>query len=112
MLTSRGMLSFLAHKPLLPGKDGGLRAVEHMQLAQDIADVSLDGLLAEHQLLGNGRIGLPFGNQAQHIQFSLCQVRKGRRNSSSRLANLLDYPCRYSWVQDRFSLRRFPDDLS
>src|SRR5438270_13245308 len=98
MLTSHGMSSFLAHKPLLPGKDGGLRAVEHMQLAQDIADMSLDGLLAEHQLLGDDRIGLSFGNQAQHVQFSLCQIRKGRRNSPGGLANLLDYPCRYSWV--------------
>jgi hypothetical protein len=74
--------------------------------------VSLDGLLAEHQLLSDGRIGLSLGNQAQHVQLSLRQVRKGRRDSSGRLANLLDYPCRYSWMQDRFSLRRFPDDLS
>lgn len=61
----------LVHKPLLPGEDSRLRAVLHLQLAENIGNVSLDCLLTEHQLFGNGSIRLPFRDQAQYIQFAL-----------------------------------------
>src|SRR5688572_28157264 len=38
--------SFPPHNPLAPGVDGCLGPVHEMQFAQDVADVTLDGLLA------------------------------------------------------------------
>ena len=35
----------LVHKPLLPGEDSRLRAILHLQLAENIGDVPLDRLL-------------------------------------------------------------------
>jgi hypothetical protein len=46
----------LVHKPLLPGEDRRLRAILHLQLAENIGDMPLDRFLAEHQLFGNGSV--------------------------------------------------------
>ena len=45
--------SFPAHDALLPGICGGLCPVSQMKLAEDIADISFDGMLADDQLLGD-----------------------------------------------------------
>ena len=46
-----GALSIAADNALLPGVHGGLGAVSKVQLAQDVADMSFDGVIADHQLL-------------------------------------------------------------
>lgn len=53
----------MAHHPLAPGIDGGLSAVGQVELAQDVADVALDGVLADNQQLGNLTVGTPPGNE-------------------------------------------------
>ena len=50
VLMKSGLLRSL-YKALLPCKDGGLGAVEHMEFAQNIADVPLHCLLADDKRL-------------------------------------------------------------
>lgn len=42
-----------AHNTLLPGVNGSLRPVCQVQFAQDVADMSFNCVLANHQLPGN-----------------------------------------------------------
>jgi hypothetical protein len=42
-----------ANNTLLPGVDGSLRPVSKVQFTQDVADVSFDSVLADHQFRGN-----------------------------------------------------------
>src|SRR5690242_12446672 len=63
-----------AHDALLPGEDGGLRAVEHMELAENITDVPFHRFLADNQFLSNLCVGAPGGDEAQYLAFALTQV--------------------------------------
>ena len=48
---SEAVVSAAADDAFLPGINGGLGAVGQMQLAQDVADMSFDGVIADHQPL-------------------------------------------------------------
>ena len=47
------VFAVLVHHALAPGVDRRLRPVGQMQLAQDVADVAFDGVLADDQPLRN-----------------------------------------------------------
>lgn len=47
----------LVERAYTGGVSGGLAPVLHMQLAQDVLDVGLDGVLRDDQLVSDGRIG-------------------------------------------------------
>ena len=48
---------FAIHQSTLPGVDGNLGAVCKVQFAQDVADVTLDRVLADHQLFRDLAVG-------------------------------------------------------
>ena len=70
-----------AHRkiPLSQGEGHRLGAVGHLELAEDRADVSLDGLLAEHEAGGDGAIGVAVHHQLQHLAFPLAEAEVGSR---------------------------------
>ena len=68
--------------PIGPG--GRSRARGDVQLAEDIADVAIDGLLAEEELAGNGLIGLAGRNEAEHLELSRAQPVRVKWGSGSR----------------------------
>jgi hypothetical protein len=47
------------------------------QLAEDVADVLLDGAIGNHEPVGDGAIGAAFGHEGEHIAFSLGQCGQG-----------------------------------
>src|SRR5690349_17403214 len=51
--------------------DRRLSAVRKVQLAKDIADVGLDGLLADDQRVGDLLVALALGDQTQHVHLAL-----------------------------------------
>ena len=55
-------------------QDRRLRAIVHLKLVKDVADVVLHGFLAQVEIVGNFLIGLPLGHETQHGNFSLGQV--------------------------------------
>ena len=59
------------HEPVLVCVRGGRRPRRHIQLGEDIAQVSLDGLLTQYQRSRNLLIASPFGNQPEHLDFTL-----------------------------------------
>ena len=77
---------------MLPGIDSRLRAIHHMQFAQDIADMPLDRLLADDQLIGDLGIGETIRDQAQDLQFAITQVGKEVRSILPGAAQFLHYP--------------------
>jgi hypothetical protein len=68
---SRATTSFSRVAPgnqsLLPGKDSRLCPIQHVEFAQDIADMPLDRLFADDKLIGNFGIGEPIGDEAQDL---------------------------------------------
>ena len=69
---------------------GGTRG--HRGLGKYVADVAIDGLLAQGQLPCDRFIGAPLGNQPQHLQFALrepvpaavCRRARGTRSLERR----------------------------
>src|SRR5678816_2301925 len=80
--------SSAALQPALPGIYRGLSAVIDAQLGQNVADVRLDGLLADTQALGNQLVAQALGEQTEHFVFALTQrfeqLRAGRRAVAQR----------------------------
>src|SRR3712207_4783207 len=66
-----------ADEALPPGVDRGLGAVLQVELAQHVADVPLDRLLADRQFRGDLPVGAPLRDQAQHLLLPLGQVGVG-----------------------------------
>ncbi len=58
-----------------------LRAVSHLQLAEDLGDVIADGLRTQHQPFGDRAVGQPLGNQGQHLTLAFGEVGKDWRFS-------------------------------
>ena len=58
----------------MPGIDGGLCPVGEVQLAQDVADVPLDGILANDQLPGNCAVVQPTGDQSEDLDLAVGQI--------------------------------------
>src|SRR5260370_31149476 len=52
-------LELASHQPLAPGKDGDLRAVGEMQLAENVAHIAFHGLFAEDEPPGNVGVAQP-----------------------------------------------------
>jgi hypothetical protein len=63
----------LGQQPQLPRPGDGLGAVGHLQLAEQVAEVALDGVQGDHQLLGDGPVGRTGGQQPEHFQFAGAQ---------------------------------------
>ena len=55
------------NQPLLPGINRSLCAIHHVELTQDIADMTLDRLFANDQFTGNFGIGESIRDQAQYL---------------------------------------------
>jgi hypothetical protein len=67
-MTCPGMChSIRAHHPLAPGEHSGLGAVGQVELAQDVADIALDRLFAEHKPFRNLGVGQALGDEAQNL---------------------------------------------
>ena len=65
-----------------PGPGGarrGRRARGEIELAQDVGDVPVDRVLAEHQPLGDLRIRQPVGEQAEHLALAWRELRQRLR---------------------------------
>lgn len=56
------------------GVCGCLCPIARAYLGEDVADVTDYGVLADEQLLGYLAIRLACGNEAQHLDLSLCQA--------------------------------------
>ena len=57
-------------EPVLVCVRGCRRPRRHIQLGEDIAQVSLDRLLTQYQHSRNVRVASPFGNQPEHLDFT------------------------------------------
>src|SRR5215470_19078755 len=64
---------------------GGSGARGDVYLREDVADMAIDGLLAERQLSGNRLVGLTRCHQPQHLQLALRQTVLGRRTCPGAL---------------------------
>src|SRR4051812_39987407 len=70
---------------VLVGVSGRRGARGDVELDEDIADVAVDGLLAEHEFAGDRLVGLAGGDEAQHLQLARRQsVRRRRRGVGMR----------------------------
>ncbi len=77
---------------LLPGEDRGLGAVQHMEFAQNITDVTFDSFFTDNELFSDGSIGEAIGSQAQDFKLSIAQVNEQIWCIALRAANLLHNP--------------------
>ena len=59
--------------------DHGLGAIRGAQFRQEMLDIELDGVQAEHQALRDLLVGETFGHQLKDLALSLTQRLKGRR---------------------------------
>src|SRR5260221_7764978 len=73
-LTSQPMLSL--QQAEFSGFEGRLRPVAHPQLAQDVAEVVLDGATGDVEGLADLAIGSPTRQQGQDLPLALGQRRK------------------------------------
>lgn len=48
-----------------------------VELGEDVAHVLLDGLVADHQLARDRRVGAPFGHQSEHLALASGQALQG-----------------------------------
>src|SRR5579883_211987 len=78
-----------SHQPLAPSKDGGLCAVDKMQLAEDVADVAFHRLFAEDEPLGDRGVAQPLGDWAQYFPLALTQLGEARHAMMRRAIQLL-----------------------
>ena len=80
--------------PLSPGKDRHLGAIGQMQLAQNVAHVFLDSVLADDQFGGNLAVREAVGDELEHIHLAAGQL--GERTEFLVLCpmKLLDDPRR------------------
>ena len=67
-------------QPQLPGVGDGLGAVGHLELGEQVADVALDGIEADHQLRGDGLVELP---AASSLSTSRSRALRRSRSPSS-----------------------------
>jgi hypothetical protein len=104
-------LWFFAHQALLPGEYGCLRAVEHVQFAEDIAHVPFDGFFADHQFVGDSRVREAIGDQAQDFEFAVTQFYKEIWRVSFGSTYLLDNARGYARMQHRFACGSFTHRL-
>src|SRR5829696_2939634 len=74
-------------QPVLVGPGGGGGPRGHPELGEDVADVAVHGALAQHQLGGDGPVGLAGGDQPQHLDLAGGQAagRPGRAAGGQRL---------------------------
>src|SRR5260221_11455230 len=77
-----------SHQPLAPGKDGGLRAVGEMQLAEDVADMAFHRLFAEDEPLVDLGVAQPLGDQSLHFSIACTQLCKARHVMMRRAIQL------------------------
>src|SRR5512133_1877554 len=59
------------HQSMLMGVCRGGRPRRHVQLGEDVAEVSFNGLLTEHQHLRNVVVATSLGNQPEHLYLAL-----------------------------------------
>ena len=57
----------------------GLGAIRGAQFGQEMFDMELDGMQAEHQVLRDQLVGETFGHQLENLALSFTQRLKGRR---------------------------------
>lgn len=55
------------HQSLLPGKNRGLRAIKHMELAKNVTHMDFHGFFADHQFFRDSGIGESIGDETQHF---------------------------------------------
>src|SRR5215207_6175295 len=75
-------------QPVLMGVGGRSSSRRHVELDEDVAQMSLDRLLAEHEYTGDVGVAPAFCNQSQHLYFTLRE--SGRAGSSQQLVDLLN----------------------
>src|SRR5215212_2648649 len=75
-------------QPVLMGVCGRSRSRRHVELDEDVAQMSLDRLLAQHQCTCDAGVAPPFGHQPQHLYLTLRET--GGAGSSMQLVDLLD----------------------
>ena len=77
-----------------------------MEFAENIADVSLDRILANDQLLCDLAVGQPGCDQFQNIGLSVGQFSEEGLFFSVLTADVLQNACRHTRVQGHFALYR------
>src|SRR4029077_4206757 len=93
----------LGHSPRFGHR---LRAVEHLELAEDIRDVIADRLWTQRQHLGDLRITLAVHDQRQHLALALRQLRESVcRNERAHVGEILHETLRDWWTEDRLARR-------
>src|ERR1700737_3262960 len=71
-----GLLASLVD-PLPQCRRDGAGAVTHAELAIDRAEMTLDGLVADHEFVGDGTVGQPIDDERQDLALSLRQPLTG-----------------------------------
>ncbi len=80
-------------KPTLPGINGDLCAVCQKELAEDIADMTLDRVLADEQFFRDLVLGQAIGDQLEHIRLPDGQFGKQRLVAINLKADVLEDAC-------------------
>src|SRR5437879_1274616 len=81
-------------EPVLAGEGGGGCPRGEPELPQDVGDVAIDGVLAEHKPLSDVAIREAIGNQREHLELARAQAAERRvdRGSGKRDRRLLELP--------------------
>src|SRR5215471_18763669 len=99
----------------LPRPGDRLRAVEHLQLAEDVRDVVADRLRTQRQHLGDLWIALAVHDERQHLPLAFGQFwKRARRDDGAHVCEVLHEALRDGWAEDRFACRDDidrPDDV-
>src|SRR5512146_2655311 len=74
VITRLSSVLFRIYQAVFDGIDRQLGAVFQVQLAQDIADVGLDSLVADEKLLADGQVAVAFGYQPDDLALALGQL--------------------------------------
>lgn len=74
LVQSLASLLISTNNALAPGVDGGLGPIGQMQLAEDVGDVALDGLLAQVEALRDLRVAQPLGYELEHLHLPVGEL--------------------------------------
>src|SRR5258706_7090562 len=78
-----------------------------MQLAQNIAHVPFHRLFADHQFVGNSRIGETLGDEAQYLEFAVAQFQEEIGRITPVSTHLPYDSCSDTGMQYRLAMSRF-----
>ena len=96
----------------LPGSKHRLRAINHLQLAEDVGDVVAHRLGAEHQFFSNLRVAFAQCDQSQDFPLASRQIRKGGlRQDGLHIGKILHQAPGNGWAENGLTVGRCADGI-